>query len=196
MQKRKTLGEILREPVRNAPKFLSYPQGALGIFPSRKLALSRIGDTRDEIRNPFRSCMNDLAPSAIPLEDGENSEKESTRRRENAREREMEPALGWVKAEIFTVPAFSYATSRLSSFLRDFKVKRPRGRGRRAGRPLYPERREWGPRELDSSRVFAHSISIPHDLQRANSRPRWNVGYLGIGLATAEDVILLSIASI
>lgn len=85
MQKYKTLGEILREPVRNASKFLSYPQGALGIFPSRKLALSRIGDTRDEIRNPFRSCMNDLAPSAIPLEDGER-EKESIQTRENARE--------------------------------------------------------------------------------------------------------------
>jgi len=55
--------------------------------------------------------------------------------RENGREGET-PALR-VKAEIFTVPAFSYATSRLSSFLRDFKVKRPPGRGD-AGRPLYP----------------------------------------------------------
>lgn len=67
------------------------------------------------------------------LEDGER-EKEACERGgrggEGSRGRETRAAE--VKAEIFTVPAFSYATSRLSSFLRDFKVKRPPGRGRRA----------------------------------------------------------------
>lgn len=92
MQKCKTLREILREPVRNTPKFLSCPQGALGIFPSRKLALSRIGDTRDEIRNPFRSCMNDLPPFAIPPEGGER-EKEACKR-ERMGEREKPPRCG------------------------------------------------------------------------------------------------------
>lgn len=70
------------------------------------------------------------------LEDGEREKEACERGWPGEREggggrgaRGRETRAAEVKAEIFTVPAFSYATSRLSSFLRDFKVKRPPGRG-------------------------------------------------------------------
>jgi len=74
------------------------------------------------------------------------------RKRAKARKRESAPR---VKAEIFTVPTFSYATSRLSSFLRDFKVKRPSGPGRVPGDLFTLNIAGMGPRGVRGALVIS-----------------------------------------
>lgn len=63
-------------------------RGDFRYFSLKETTLSCTGDTRDEIRNPFRSCMNDLAPSAISLEDGEKEACKYVKERERERKRD------------------------------------------------------------------------------------------------------------